>query len=118
MPHQTLTKISGEPTHTAVKQLERELAANLIAVECPSGLGKGYLGKIQPVAIFTARNGGPYVPPAAAPPAYPTLPADTTTAIHEELKALNGEAQKHWQTQIHVHRIVVNLAAEAIEMVY
>ena len=38
MPYQTLTKIIGEPTHTAMKRLEKELAANLIAVACPWGI--------------------------------------------------------------------------------
>jgi hypothetical protein len=118
MPRQTLTKISGEPTHTAVKHLERELAANLIAVECPWGLGKGYLGKVHPVAIFTAWSGGPYIPPAATPPVYPNIPPGTTTPTRKELKAINKEAQKNWQTHIHVHCIVVNQAAEAIKKVY
>ena len=40
--------ITREPSHTAMKQLEKELAANLIVVECPWGLGRGYLGKLLP----------------------------------------------------------------------
>ena len=48
MPHQTLTKMTGEPTHAALKKLEKELAANLIAVNCPWGLGHGYLGELLP----------------------------------------------------------------------
>jgi hypothetical protein len=32
-PHQSLTKIIGEPTHTAMKKLKKELAANVIAVK-------------------------------------------------------------------------------------
>ncbi len=52
MPHQILMKISGEPTQAAIKQLKYKLTANLIVVECPWGLGKGYLGELHPVAIF------------------------------------------------------------------
>ena len=118
MPHQTLTKISGEPTHAAMKRLEKELAANLIAVECPWGNGHGYLGELLPAAIYTARYGAAYAPPAAAPPAYPVLPPGTTTAVREALKAQNEEDQKHWQTMVHVRRISVNLAADAIEDIY
>jgi hypothetical protein len=55
MPHQSLMKISGEPTHTAMKKLEKELAANLIAVECP--WGHGYLGELLPAGLYTARYG-------------------------------------------------------------
>ena len=54
MPHQTLTKINGEPTHVAMKKLEKELAANLIAVQCPWDHGRGYLGERLPAAIFQA----------------------------------------------------------------
>ena len=57
MPHQTLTKISGEPTHTAMKKLEKELVANLIAIECPWGNGHGYLGELLPTALYTAHYG-------------------------------------------------------------
>ena len=118
MPYQTLTKISGEPTHTAMKRLEKELAANLIAVECPWGNGHGYLGELLPAAIYTARYGAAYAPPAAAPPAYPVIPPGTTTNGREALKAQNEEDQKHWQTMIHVRRIAVNLASDAIEDIY
>ena len=52
MPNKTLTVIDGEPTHKAVKKLEKELGANLIAVACPFGHAKGHLGILQPDAIF------------------------------------------------------------------
>ena len=118
MPHQLLTKISGKPTHSAVKQLERELAANLIAVERPWGLNRGYLGELLPEAIFTARYGGPYIPPTAAPPIYPVIPPGTTTTGRAPLEAQNEEEQNNWQTMIHVRHIIVNQAAEAVKKVY
>ena len=118
MPNQTLTKIQGEPTHTAVRKLEKELGANLIAVPCSWGIGKGHLGELQDAATFLARNGAPYTPPAAAPPAYPDIPPGTTSAIRERLRAENETAQHEWQTLQHVRRIAVNLVADAIEPVY
>jgi hypothetical protein len=111
-------KISGEPTHTAMKKLEKELTANLIAVECPWGHGHGYLGELLPAALYTARYGAAYAPPNAAPPAYPVIPPGTTTAGRKELKAQSKEDQKHWQMMIHVRRIAVNLDSNAIDTIY
>ncbi len=54
MPHQSLMKINGEPTHVAMKRLKKELASNLIAVYCPWGHGCGYLSKLSPAALFQA----------------------------------------------------------------
>eukprot|EP00804_Cyclotella_cryptica_P009111 CCRYP_003186-RA/>CCRYP_003186-RA protein AED:0.81 eAED:0.81 QI:0/-1/0/1/-1/1/1/0/245 len=118
MPHQSLTKINGTPTHTAMKRLEKELTANLIAVHCPWGHGRGYLGELLPAALFQARYGAAYAPPVAAPPAYLAIPPGATTAQREELRATNKQAQQHWQTMLHVRRIAFNLAAEAIDDVY
>jgi hypothetical protein len=47
MPHGTLTRIIGEPTHKQLKILKKELAANLMAIPCPWGHGKGHLGLLQ-----------------------------------------------------------------------
>ena len=85
MPNQTLTKIQGELTHTAVRKLEKELGANLIAVPCTWGVNKGHLGELQDPATFLARNGTAYTPPIAAPPAYPIIPPAATTAERERL---------------------------------
>ena len=57
MPHRTLTRIAGEPTHASLKALEKELAANLMAVPCPWGHNKGHLGLLQDPAIYLQRNG-------------------------------------------------------------
>lgn len=118
MPNQTLTKVQGEPTHKAVRKLEKELGANLIAVPCTWGVGKGHLGELQDAATFLARNGAAYTPPAAAPPAYPIIPPGSTAAVRERLRAENETAQSEWQTLQHVRRIAVNLVADAIEPVY
>jgi hypothetical protein len=34
MPYETLTGITGEPTHKQLQILEKELAANLMAIPC------------------------------------------------------------------------------------
>ena len=47
MPHGTLTRITGEPTHKQLKILKKELAANLMAIPCPWGHSKGHLGLLQ-----------------------------------------------------------------------
>ena len=37
MPHGLLTRISGEPNHKQLRNLEKELATNLMAIPCPWG---------------------------------------------------------------------------------
>eukprot|EP00970_Alexandrium_tamarense_P011559 scaffold2534_cov176-Alexandrium_tamarense.AAC.1 len=113
-----IARDKGEPTHKAIRKLEKELAANLIAVPCSWGVNKGHLGELHDPATFLARNGAPYAPPATAPPAYPDMPAGATTAAREQLRAENENALNDWQTLQHVRRIAVNLVAAAIEPVY
>ena len=64
MPHHNLTRISGQPTHADLKILKKELAANLMAIPCPWGHNKGYLGLIQDPAICLQQNRGAYNTPA------------------------------------------------------
>ena len=118
MPHHTLTKIDGEPTHKAIKRLEKELGSNLIAVPCPWGCNKGHLGILQDAAIFAQLNGGPFTPPVQAPPTYPDIPPAALTTQCKCLQADNEKAQRTWATFQHVQHIAVNLAADAIEPVY
>eukprot|EP00804_Cyclotella_cryptica_P010116 CCRYP_019274-RA/>CCRYP_019274-RA protein AED:0.67 eAED:0.36 QI:0/0/0/0.66/1/1/3/0/387 len=95
MPHQSLTKINGAPTHVAMKKLEKSLPQ---------------------ISSLTLRCRD--TPPAASPPAYPAIPPGATVAVREELRATNDEDQQNWQTMLHVRRIAVNLAAAAIDDVY
>eukprot|EP00804_Cyclotella_cryptica_P012561 CCRYP_014711-RA/>CCRYP_014711-RA protein AED:0.61 eAED:0.33 QI:0/-1/0/1/-1/1/1/0/407 len=118
MPHKTLTRIIGEPTYAAVRKLKHELGANLTAVKVSWGHGKGLLGELLPAAVFTARTGQVYTPPALEPPQYPHIPAGTAVADREHLRALNDNAKKEWQILEHARRIAVNVAAEAIKSVY
>jgi hypothetical protein len=52
MPHGTLTHITGKPTHKQLKILEKELAANIMAIPCPWGHGKGHLGLLQDPVFY------------------------------------------------------------------
>jgi hypothetical protein len=47
MPHPILTRVLGESTHKQVKDDLCKLTANLMAVTCPWGHGKGHLGLLQ-----------------------------------------------------------------------
>ena len=85
MPNKTLTKINGEPTYAAVRKLKCKLGANLTPVQVSWGHGKGLLGELLPAAVFTARTGQVYTPPAAKPPQYPIIPAGTAVAKRERL---------------------------------
>jgi hypothetical protein len=71
MPHATLTRINEEPTHKLLKILEKELAANLMAIPCPWGHGKGHLGLLQDLVLYLQHNGVAFTIPMSAPPDYP-----------------------------------------------
>ena len=98
MPNQTLTKIQGEPTHTAIRKFKKELGANFIAIPCSWGVNKGHLGELQDPATFLACNGTAYTPPPPALPEYPIIPPRAATAECKRLRAKNETAQNKWPT--------------------
>ena len=118
MPHTTLTRVLGEPTHKQIKMVIRELTANLMAVSCPWGHNKGHLGLLQDPAIYMARNGAAFTIPAAEPPTYPVIPIGATVQQREELRAINIAARKAWATYRLVLAITRDQFAAAIDDVY
>ena len=118
MPHTTLTRVLGEPTHKQIKMVIRELTANLMAVSCPWGHNKGHLGLLQDPAIYMARNGAAFTIPAAEPPTYPVIPIGATVPQREELCAINIAARKAWATYRLVLAITRDQFAAAINDVY
>ncbi len=88
MPHATLMRINREPTHKLLKILEKELAANLMAIPCPWGQGKGHLGLLQDPVLYLQHNGTAFTIPVAAPPDYP-INAPATVPAHEAAQAAN-----------------------------
>jgi hypothetical protein len=118
MPHTTLTRVLGEPTHKQIKMVIRELTANLMAVSCPWGHNKGHLGLLQDPAIYLARNGAAFTIPAAEPPTYPIIPIGATVQQREELRAINIAARKAWATYRLVLAITRDQFAAAIDDVY
>ena len=118
MPHRVLTRVLGEPTHKQIKMVIRELTANLIAVSCPWGHGKGHLGLLQVTTIYTARNGEAFTIPADKPPAYPVMPNGATAPQREELHANNIVARKAWASYKLVLTITRDQFAAAIDDVY
>ena len=117
MPHPILTKISGEPTYQNMKTWKKEMSSNLISVCMPVAWEqtKGLLGELQDPAVFLARNGAAYNPPAVAPPAYPNIPAGATAAAREQARAEHAVEAKFWATAEHARRIAVNIGAVALE---
>jgi hypothetical protein len=118
MPHPSLTRIKGEPTHKQVKIVLRELTAMLMAVSCPWGHEKGHLGLLQDPAIYQARNGATFTIPDAKPPAYPVILVGATAPQCEELHATNAAARKAWRTYRLVLSITCGQFAAAIDDVY
>ena len=118
MPHTTLTRVLGEPTHKQVKMVIQELTANLMAVSCPWGHNKGHLGLLQDPAIYLAHNSAAFTIPANEPPTYPIIPAGATTQAREELRATNITARKASATYRLVLAITRDQFAAAIDDVY
>jgi hypothetical protein len=117
MPHGTLTRITGEPTHKQLKILEKELAANLMAIPCPWGHGKGHLGLLQDPVLYLQCNGAAFTVPAIAPPEYPlNLPA--AAPAREAARASNLADRKAWNTYIIICTITGNQFTAAIDNVY
>jgi hypothetical protein len=114
MPHFTLTIILDKSSHPQLKQLECKLTPNLMAVPCPWGHNKGHHGLLQDPVLYLQRNGAP----AAAPPAYSVILANTTTAKHEEQCANNIYACKAWLTYMIVHTITWDQLAASIDGVH
>ncbi len=88
MPHVTLTRINGEQTHILFKILEKELAANHMAIPCPWGHGKGHLSLLQDLVLYLQCNGAAFTIPAAAPPDY-LINAPAAVPAREAARAAN-----------------------------
>ncbi len=118
MPHVTLTRILGKPSHRQLKQLKRKLTANLMAVPCPWGHNRGHLGLLQDPVLYLQCNGAAFTIPVAAPPVYPVIVASATTAKLEEQCANNISAHKAWSTYMIVHTITWDHFAASIDDIY
>jgi hypothetical protein len=117
MPHGTLTCITGEPTHKQLCILKKELAANLMAVPCPWGHGKGHLGLLQDPVLYLQCNGAALVIPNAAPPKYPLNPPAAAPAC-KAAQVANLAKCKAWNMYVIVSTITRNQFAAAINNVY
>ena len=115
MPHNVLTRVLREPTHKQIKMVIRELTANLMAVSCPWGHGKGHLGLLQDPTIYAARYREAFTIPADKPPAYPVMQKGATAPQCKELRANNIVACKAWATYKLVLAITRNQFATAID---
>ena len=80
-PHPTLTKIVGKPTPSALRELQREIYANVTAVSTGLGGGNyGYLGLAMSAANYAnLQNTVPFVAPVH-PGAHPSHVAQATNA--------------------------------------
>ena len=97
MLHPMLTRVLGEPTHKQVKMVIRELIANLMAVSCPWGHNKEYLGLLQDPTIYLTCNRAAFIIPANEPPTYSIMSAGATVQAREKLRATNIAGCKHGQ---------------------
>jgi hypothetical protein len=99
IPYGTLTRITGKPTHKQLQILEKEIAANLMAIPYPWGHGKGHLGFLQDPVLYLQCNGASYTIADAAPPDYSINPPAAAPAC-EAAWAANLAECKAWNTYI------------------
>ncbi len=118
MPHVTLTRNLGKPSHHQLKQLECKLTANLVVVPCPWGHNKSHLGLLQDPVLYLQRNGAAFTIPAAALPAYPIIMASATIAKCKEHHANNISACKAWSIYMIIHTITRHQFAASIDDLY
>jgi hypothetical protein len=117
MPNATLMRINREPTHKLLKILEKELTANLMAIPCPWGHGKGHLGLLQDPVLYLQRSGAAFTIPVAAPPDYP-INALTAVPACKAAQAATIPEQKAWDTYLIVASITRDQFAAAVHDVY
>ncbi len=110
-------RVPGTPTHKFLKILKKELAANLMAIPCPWGHGKGHLSLLQDPVLYLQRNGVAFVIPGATPPDYPNNPPVALPA-HESARTTNLAKQKGWNTYLVIAAITRDQFAAAINDVY
>jgi hypothetical protein len=118
MPYPIFPRVFGKPTHKQVKLVIRELSANLMAISCPWEHIKGHLGLLQDPAIYLARNWEAFNIPNIKPPAYPVIPAGSTTTKCKDLHAPNAATCKAWNTYKMVLTITRDQFVVAINDVY
>jgi hypothetical protein len=117
MPYGTLTRITGKPTHKQLQIPEKEVAANLMAIPCPWGHGKGHLGFLQDPVLYLRRNSASYTVSGMAPPDYPiNLPA--AAPAREAARAANLAKCKAWNTYIIIRTITCDQFTATIKDVY
>jgi hypothetical protein len=117
MPHVTLARILGKPSHCQLKQPEHEFTTNLMALPCPWGQNKGLLGLLQDPVLYLQCNSAAFTIPAAALLAYPVIMAGAT-AKRKEQHANNISACKAWSTYMIFHTITWDQIAASINDVY
>ena len=79
---------NGEPTHKAMKRMEKELGGNPIAVFYPFGHGKGHIRLLQAADIYFQRKRSSYLQPHLPLTIPPFLLEPTPPCVNSELLIL------------------------------
>ena len=96
MSFKFLDKISVTTAFTEMIELQKQLGANLIAIDCPWVQGKGKLGLLQDPENFSVWNGGPYNTHNRQAPTYPNIHSGTSTINHKRMRAKKIKDQQNW----------------------
>jgi hypothetical protein len=117
MPYGTLTRITGKLTHKQLQILEKELAANHMAIPCPWGNRKGHLGLLQDSVLYLQCNSASYTVPGTVPPDYAINPP-VGAPVRKVTWAVNLAECKVWNTYIIDRTITHNQFTVTINVVY
>jgi hypothetical protein len=98
--------------------LKKELAANLMAIPCPWGHGKGHFGLLQDPVLYKQCNGAAFIiPDNAAPSEYPLNPPAAAPAC-KAARTANLAKRKAWNTYTIVCTITRDQFVVGINDVY
>ena len=110
----TPTPIRGEPTHTDIRQLKKEIRANAASVDCDLGGGDhGYLG-----LVLTSQEYQKIAQTAFTAPSYPSalaIPSGTDPVVALNLRTKHSEAKDAHRKCKEVERALLRHVQNAID---
>lgn len=117
-PHATLTTIDSPPNAASIKQLTREVYANLRSVYSANGGGaNGHLGLAMPTAQYVIRAGLPYVDPQHPGP-LPVHAAGSTGPVITAINRAYDHSLAEFQTHHSVNESVRAQILQAVPNIY
>ena len=118
MPHQSLTRIIGEPDYTSLHNMHREVKANASAIHSTLGGGAhGHLGMVITPATYAHLSATPWIDPVH-PVSIVNIPAGTAQHQANHLRDIHQQELGRFQLADTVNTILTSQIRNAIEEDY